>query len=534
MKTKHKQTENPEHPVARMEQPVIEMPANPDDGEMVVRLLRRFGAQQAGDSQEEAATRLASMALILSNIAAAHRVVRVDNNEADMGVGFAVEGGLLAADFAMSVMEPALRLQERWERNLLHDVEAESTFFKGKRQPSKEELQQRSLDKCLLPLPRARTLFKVARRQLLEAATPSRPGPPSNPSVGSSAPSAMPDAAPLHSQDKSPDEDAEWAETVRQIPEGYIGFMLIEFRRQTCYREMLDFPVCVTEVSGIRDLDARATRAHLGRVLAYARIDTAEKLEAAGTSLVESACRRTVLWKGGARTVRIDPVLCVGSGVIDQAIASGRVRPGMFKQTLWLVESTIGGELPELPESTEESNSKARNYPTAFENELRKRMHFKDEKTHDLPALDGKLAEWRNFLRERERHFPGIALAAGNLPHALCYGLESLGGNRMAVDGDEVIAFAKWLVLRMVNRLAEASGSHDSIDLESLAEEILRKFTQHGPMTVRDLVRKFSRLPTSKCQEALLLLEARNIAAKDQNVWGILADCSSAKVFLTR
>ncbi len=56
----------------RKPQPVIDLPPSPEDGERVLRLVNRFGIRRPDDSAEEAANRLASMALVLANIAAGH------------------------------------------------------------------------------------------------------------------------------------------------------------------------------------------------------------------------------------------------------------------------------------------------------------------------------------------------------------------------------------------------------------------------------------------------------------------------------
>lgn len=521
--------------VSGVERTAIEMPADPNDGASVMRLLSRFEINQGGVTQEEAATLLASMALTLSNIAAAHLVARVDKMEADIGVGFAVEGGMLNVDFAMSVLDPALRQQDRWERNLLHDVDTQSTWHKLNPTPSEAEKQLRTLERTLLPLPQARKVFKVAQEQHIEALRTSETQKRTESSRTTNASAQQHQAQ--HStdfQNKKSAYQAVFNEKVRRISKDRIGLHLLANRNTTIYREILNFPLCITEVSGIRDLDGRVSRAHLGRALVSVRIDSVEMLEKIGLSLLQSSGRRNVVCGGESRSVRIDHLFQMGSGVINDVLSIGGERSRILNRILWLVESTTGGDLPEEPESAVDGNRISIDFPSAFQDELRKRMHFTNRDVHELPALDGKLKEWRAFLRERERHFPGIALVAGNLPQALCYGLESLGNMESELDGDEVLAYARWLVLRMLNRQAVVSNAHVSSELEQLAGKVAYKLAEHGPMTVRGIVRKFPKLPTRKCREALCLLEERSIAAMEHDVWGILGDSSAAQPFVER
>ncbi len=218
MKRKHQKTKTP---TAQTPRSVIEMPADPEEGKKVVRLTRRFIPPEAGESKESQANLLAAMALTITNIGAAHRVACVGYQCTRMGTGFAVEGGLLAADFSVTVMEPLLRLQERMERNLLHDVEADSTFFRGKTQPSDEAREQRVLDKSLLPKQIAKKAFLIAGRQSvngrLAANNPGQPAAPNHPvgPFGDMA-STQPNSTP---PDKNAEVRARQEADIRQIYE---------------------------------------------------------------------------------------------------------------------------------------------------------------------------------------------------------------------------------------------------------------------------------------------------------------------------
>jgi hypothetical protein len=124
-------------PVVKLK-PSIELAGSPDDATHVIRLVRRFRVCRRGDVPEEAAVRLASLALVLANIAAGHLRGRAEGHEYDLGVDFVVEGGMAAENFASSVIGPVDWIQARWERNLLHDVTSGAQGRKAKRDRVKQ------------------------------------------------------------------------------------------------------------------------------------------------------------------------------------------------------------------------------------------------------------------------------------------------------------------------------------------------------------------------------------------------------------
>jgi hypothetical protein len=153
-----------------------------------------------------------------------------------------------------------------------------------------------------------------------------------------------------------------------------------------------------------------------------------------------------------------------------------------------------------------------------------RRINLEDEAVHKLDALDGHIVKWKAFLREREMHLPGIAATAWNLPVALCYGLEALLGHHQKMDGAEVIAFAKWLVIRMCNRFATMAPGDRSEDVRRLAGKLAGKLLKHGPMTGRELSRCCHDLKSNKRQLALGWLSEQGVAACENDVWGVVCD----------
>jgi len=145
------------------------------------------------------------------------------------------------------------------------------------------------------------------------------------------------------------------------------------------------------------------------------------------------------------------------------------------------------------------------------------------------------MAGWRSFLRERERHLPGIAATVANLPLALCYGLEAMLGHKSGVvDGDEVMALARWLVLRMCNRIAVAAAAGSDTDTRTvrLAARLAEKLAADGPMKIRDLTRKCWRVSAGDCRTALEWLAERNVTAEQDGLWGIVGECRDVRALV--
>lgn len=493
--------------------PSIEISMLPEDGTKILNLLERFGVRREDDTPQEAATRLASMALALANIGSGHLHVSADGIECDLAMDFIIEGGMASADFINSVMEPISRIQDRCERILLYDVPGQS------RNPmlSKLKSQQEQADATLLPRAYLKTMFSNGQFNFLGDQFLNK----------TQAKSEAPASTPADKQFT--------LEPEHLLNHTMVGSMITEYRNHTLLREVLDYPLFFSRVSATSGLQGHASKAHLGRQMIHAEIDSAAALVKMRKS-VEEIGGRTKPGANGSPAVRLNLALSAGAGLLDEAVAVEEHLRKIIPELLWLVESAPACDLPDWSDdqpdasedeqdwSEDESECPVLKFHECCGNEVRKRISFKDEDMHPLKALDGKLAEWRRFLREQERHLPGIAKTAFNLPAALCYGLEALHEHETPMDGDEVIAFARWLVLRMQNRVAVAMTGMENARIEKLAPKLAEKLAISGPMKVRQLVRKCSHLPTADCRAVLDWLAARGIAGESNGVWGILGD----------
>ena len=476
----------------------IEISHHPEDSDRVLNLLGRFGGCGGGATPEEAATKLASMAMFLGNIASGHMRARVDGMDCDLGMDFLVEGGMASADFVASVIAPASWLQGRWERNLLHDVIPQAAWKKGNTHLMEAEMDQDALDSFVLPLTTVRRHFAACQKAYAKEVSEGLPA-----SAGASGLHGVP---------------------VKLMPADLVSMPLLTDRRTTLLREATEFPFFLFKMSGTARLRKCAARAHLGHLVVHTRVESPTCLAKLRRSLSEIGEGSLSGQPGGSPTVRVNQVLCANSEVLDRAIAAARRESGNVSGLLWLVESSPGCDLP--------AGMAASPPPDFYDicgRELRRRINFSDGFGHELKALDGRMAAWREFLREQDRHLPGIISTAWNLPVALCYGLEAMLKHESKMDGAEVIALAKWLVLRMSNRFAAAVHAGDSEAVRRLAGKLAGKLLEHGPLTPIQLTRRTSKLRVDGCLRALEWLSKEGVAASNGDTWSIVCDADAVR-----
>ena len=520
-----------------MDAPVIDLAFKPEEAAMVSRLAARYGGSEE-DTPEEIATRLAAMALMLSNISAAHLVALVDGEQADLGVGFAVEGGYLAADIEESLIAPAYRYQERWERNLLHTVDADTPGHPCYNKPVKGTSLE-FYDAMLLPGPRARRQYALIQKQGAKAVAGGTKEPVNSPDEASAGnpnnagkgqalgqpPVQPPNASP------GPGVKTQAAEVIPP-PKPDVVDSMMKNRDATVMREALGYRVFLADATTNAGFEKRATQAHLGRLMIHSSIVSHVALERTGKTLEEFTHHKNIVRGDATLTLRADPVLCVGPDVLNEAVMSGALRAPGLNRLLWLVESAAGCDLPDTRKEGALPAPIFQNFRLALEIGMKRRINFTNSTIQELPALSGELTGWRLFLRERERHSPGITKAVGNLPFALCYGLGAMLTDSSKLYGDEVVAFSKWLVIRMSNRLATASSRGQDSRIQRLAIKLANKLVTFGPMPVSILRRRCYKLKTADCRQALNWLAERQIATHQDDVWGIRGDSPSLQALL--
>lgn len=504
MKTTERSHDDPQMEAIDTCMPSIEISMLTEEREKVVNLLGRFAVSREDDTAQDAATRLASMALVLANIASGHLRVIADGFEFDPAVDFIVEGGMASVDFNNTVIGPLSWIQDRCERNTLHDV---TPHYRGHPQNQNLITDKMKADDCdavALPIPRIKRIFTEGQRKYIEVQRAMRLAP------GSQV------LAKTHS-----DTDAVQNPSMC-LYYHLVGEALSTFRHETLLREAVEYPLFFSKTSVTGGMFGHSSRAHLGRQIIHAEIDSLMTLEQMRKALTQAGGRYASAASQGSPAVRFNLALSATTGLLDEAVATAGHQQRIMPELLWLVESAPGCELPH-PEAWPTHHAPL-NFRNACQNEIRNRISFSENDIHSLGALDGHLSEWRQFVREQERHLPGIARAVHHLPVALCYGLESLSGHNKAMNGGEVMALAKWLVLRMSNRIGVAVAHGQDTRVERLAKKLAEKLILKGPMSVRELSRRCSKLSANDCRAALKWLEARGIVGEDEGTWGILGE----------
>ena len=482
----------------------IEVSIPPSEGKKIIKLLERHSVMREDDTAERAATRLASMALTLANIASGHLRVMSDGIDHDLAVDFIVEGGITAADFTNSVIGSVEWIQGRCERNLLYDVAPNSAGQQKDPQLIAIQNLQNQYEALVLPVPAAKRMFAVGHNNfqnaLKESENKAR-------STGRMA---------LYSTEEAKESCKKY------LAHRHIGQLLVTKRQDTLLREALEYPLFFVRATTPAGLRGHTSRAHLGRQMVYAEMDSANTLEAMRNEVANIGAKNSQ----GAPAVRVNLCLSAVTGILDEVVAAGAYQQTSIPNLLWLVESSAGCDLPKI-EAVSSIDSRP-DFRKACLAEIKRRISFHDEDIYHLESLDGIMSKWRLFLLEQERHLPGISRVAYNLPVALGYGLEVLYSRKMEIDGSGVLAWSKWLVVRMLNRVAAARAMNRDSRAEQLAMKLAQKLSEDGPMSVRDLSRRISRLKAGDCRKALNLLSEKGIAREQDGVWGILGNKSIA------
>jgi hypothetical protein len=125
-------------------------------------------------------------------------------------------------------------------------------------------------------------------------------------------------------------------------------------------------------------------------------------------------------------------------------------------------------------------------------------------------------ANWNAFLARYESRFPSIAGTLRPLWASLLFGLLMIvcaapKDDRPQLHVARVDAFARLLVMRMVNARALIMQEQRSKDLESLAASFRLKLME-GPHTVRELMRRSDNLDANTARETLELVFVRGDA----------------------
>lgn len=135
--------------------------------------------------------------------------------------------------------------------------------------------------------------------------------------------------------------------------------------------------------------------------------------------------------------------------------------------------------------------------------------------------------EWILFLKSRETECPGITGAARSFLGTLIFGLwqikERDKNKEFRLDVPEVAAFARFLVLRMINARNSMLHAGDQARLSKIGFKITSKLDGQPPMSIREITRKFNSLSSDECLEALLMLNQGGCVVPVGDKWALVS-----------
>lgn len=251
-------------------------------------------------------------------------------------------------------------------------------------------------------------------------------------------------------------------------------------------------------------------RSHLGRPLVYDVIHSAASCAALG-----EVCLPVIdgSLTTGPRSMPVRGHLLLGdpSCVLGEALRAGGEGGRWLLRLPWLVDGNAGPEPPASDASTG-TPSKLDRIEQRYELAMRRAWRCRIDHlvaSPEVHAIDMEAcqAQWVAFLLRHETSFPGISSAARPLVATLVFGLYEMvnclplpAGWRF--DPFDAVSLAGWLVQRMCNARAVMLHSGEQEIKRRKHQGIIDKLGE-GPMSARDLSRRFHRLTTVECRGLL-------------------------------
>ena len=292
--------------------------------------------------------------------------------------------------------------------------------------------------------------------------------------------------------------------------------------------EITDTPVVFAGIGSVEGLTAAMSCANRGRLFIHTTLsekDGATLLAQACSELVSGCPKRKTL---GA-SVRGEVITTDPTGSLDVLLAKGAGHDWL-ERLLWLSDHVAGPEIEitDLIAENQRLDHVGVRFDAALEDMVVKRFNFHKPipETLKFPYARSQ-ADWNGFLARYESRFPGIAGTLRPLWASLLFGLLMIvraapKNNRPQLHVARVDAFARLLVMRMVNARALILQEQRHKDLESLSANFRLKLME-GPLTVRDLMRRSTNLNASTAREALEILFVRGDAVPTGGKWKLTA-----------
>ena len=231
-------------------------------------------------------------------------------------------------------------------------------------------------------------------------------------------------------------------------------------------------------------------------------------------------------------TVLANLLVCDPANVLAMIAPNSSPRASWLNRLVWLVDSDIGPLLQEDSEFLIYPMTKIIENTLAFS--VGKRMNHLHEcvTIHEI-AMDSNQLAWIQFLKSMEIRFPGISGIARNLLTTLAFGLAEMNpginGKDSKLVPDEIEAFGKWIIYRMVNARAAKVG--DAKRERSLihAKKILETLGNKGSLSTREIYRSRT-LDATIVKELLLSMERAGLLRRTGDKWECLENGDISKL----
>lgn len=278
-----------------------------------------------------------------------------------------------------------------------------------------------------------------------------------------------------------------------------------------------------TVATSPRDLKCRLAGIHQGRSLVHLGISRSTELRGFGETiealldgrLTEPADHETI----SGQVIATDP-----SNVLCDATNHTQENMTWSERAVWLSDSSAGPELPEQPswETIPTGECTRTRFRMALGRGLARRLggEAMPPQICKAPLTDAQ-RRWTAFLKEWEKHLPGISGAARNLLATLAFGLLVLShtkaGQSVKVSVVGIEAFARFLILRMAN--ARAASLHAEVEYKRRSQ-IVRIFHKLGdvPLDARRIYQHLN-LRADDCRECLRWLSDAELAVDTGQGW---------------
>ena len=300
---------------------------------------------------------------------------------------------------------------------------------------------------------------------------------------------------------------------------------LVQVPARTDIGYLRDHPVVFATGTKAAELSGQLERSHAGRPLMHMGIDGIGDF-ARYEHLCPAVMDGRMIAGPMSENVRGMVLVTDPNEILGEAVRSGLPSARWTSRLLWLVDGNAGPGLGDIDddESPVRLGGIERRLETAMG--LAWGNRISDRVTRPLMfecEFGESQARWIAFLKRLEPVFPGITGTARPLFATLWFGLQQMVDAAKTPDGfrvpaEQVEAFARFLVYRMSNARAVMLELAENARRRRLEMSIINKLAD-GPQCLRDLTRRFYRLPSAECHELLLDMEASGRVAHSKGRW---------------